>query len=56
MVAPTSPLDLRVLNFMVTYQEVFVKSPGGVVVVSSKAINYLHLHRMAVGMSGADND
>ena len=27
-----------------------------VVVVSSKAINYLHLHRMAVGMSGADND
>ena len=29
---------------------------GIVVVVSSKAINYLHLHRMAVGMSGADND
>jgi len=39
---------------MVTYQEVFVKIPGGVVVVSSKAIYYLH--RMAVGMSGADND
>jgi len=27
-----------------------------VVVVSSKAINYLHLHWMTVGMSGADND
>jgi len=56
MVSPTSLLDLRVLNFMVTNPEVFVKIPGGVVVVSTKAINYLHLHRMAVGMSGADND
>ena len=26
-----------------TNQEVFVKSPGSVVVVMSKAINYLHL-------------
>jgi len=28
---------------MVTNQEVFVKSPGSVVVVRSKAINHLHL-------------
>ena len=41
---------------IVTNQEVFVKNSGGVVVVGSKAINYLHLYRMAVGMSGADND
>ena len=56
IVAPTSPLVLRVLTFLVTYQEVFVKNSGGVVVVGSKAINYLHLYRLAVGMSGADND
>jgi len=42
--------------FDVTNQVVFVKSPGSVAVVSSKAINYLHLYRFAVGMNGADND
>jgi len=51
---------LKVLRLMVytivTNQEVFVKNSGGVVVVGSKAINYLHLYRMAVGKSGADND
>ena len=38
----------------VTNQEVFVKSPGSVVVVRSKAINYLHL--VAVVLRDADND
>ena len=32
----------------------FVKSPGSVVVVRSKAINYLHL--VAVVLGDADND
>ena len=34
----------------------FVKSPGIVVVVRSKAINYLHLRLVAVDMRDADND
>ena len=56
MVAPTSPLVLRVLNFNGDIPGGFCQISRGVVVVSSKAINYLHLHRMAVGMSGADNN